>query len=386
MNFLHNKNLYNISLLQNNGSTGVQVFQKRFSKLFNEYKLNLNTISPHKLFFLFFFFYCIRKFFNFLKLYQIEELLFNKSGQLILYIILKIRLKENSIIFAQDPLCAVTAHKVILQKKFTNVKVFLFAHYNVSKTLEASIKGYNKKSKIYKLYFDNENYVYHKIDGIIFLNKNIFQKAKKIFKIDERKIFFIKNFINENIRFKKKINKNRFKLINIGTLERRKNQSASILIMKELIKINKNYSLDIYGTGDDKNKLLKLIEKNKLNFNVRLKGYNNNNIFNIMEKYDAILHTPIMDNLPYIIVESFSKGLIPFVYKVGGLSSIIKNNFTGFFITSSFKTSAIKIHKTLKNKKLVNRIRQNVFLEYKKNYTKEVFINNLIKLLSNNHK
>lgn len=56
MNFLHNKNLYNISLLQNNGSTGVQVFQKRFSKLFNEYKLNLNTISPHKLFFLFFFF------------------------------------------------------------------------------------------------------------------------------------------------------------------------------------------------------------------------------------------------------------------------------------------------------------------------------------------
>lgn len=378
---LNNKNLYIISLLKNNGSTGVQVFQKSFSRLFDDLNLTLNSITPHNLFFLFIFFYCIRKFFNFLKLYQTEELLFNKSGQLLIYIILKFRLKDNSVIFAQDPLCALTAHRIILQKKFTNVKVLLFAHYNVSKTLEVLIKGYKKKSKIFKFYFDNENYVYKNINGIIFLNENIFKKSQKIFKIDKKKIFFLKNFIHQNIKFKKKKNKDRFKLINIGTLEQRKNQSESILIMRELIKINKNYTLDIYGKGEDKNKLLKLIEINNLNSNIKLKGFDNN-VYDKLDKYDAILHTPIMDNLPFIIIESFSKGLIPFVYNIGGLSSMIKNNFTGFFISKSFKVSANKINRILKNRKFVEKIRFNIFLEYKNKYTKKIFVKNLIKILN----
>ena len=171
----------------------------------------------------------------------------------------------------------------------------------------------------YKMLYYLTNSKYKYVDLFVCVSKGAMISFSKLNKISEDKCLVIPNIILANNIVEKsqektafKVDKNKINLVTIGRLCYQKGFDILIKYMRQIVDKNENIILYIIGDGPDKNKLLKLIAKLKLNNNVKLLG-SQTNPFNIMNKMDAFVLTSRFEGQGMVILEAKVLGLPIFI-------------------------------------------------------------------------
>ena len=121
--------------------------------------------------------------------------------------------------------------------------------------------------------------------------------------------------------------KNSFsKILTVSRLVSWKNIDQIILSLLEL----KDFTLDIAGEGPEKENLVSIVKKNRLEKRVRFHGQLNQwDVYKLMLESDLFVLNSSYEGLPHVIVEAMYANLPVICSNVGGCPEIVKNNRTG---------------------------------------------------------
>lgn len=122
------------------------------------------------------------------------------------------------------------------------------------------------------------------------------------------------------------------KVIAVGRLIESKGYERMIRIWKSIYEMYPDWILDIYGDGNQKEHLIDVVSKYKLNGVVSFKE-SDADIGQAFPQHAFMLHASYYESFPLVIMEAMSFGLpvIAFDCPVGP-RNIIKNNNDGFLI------------------------------------------------------
>ena len=191
----------------------------------------------------------------------------------------------------------------------TSLPLILFYFMNLNSKLILRISGFPKL-----------NFLRKKLWTI--LSKKIFQctcpstelmnqlKTKKIF--SPGKLFFlpdpiinVKDFISK-LKFQENLNndlpRKKF-FISVGRLTKQKNFKYLINEFSKFCETNNNFDLLIFGEGEEKEKLKKLINEKKMSKKIFLKGYSKN-IFFFMKKAEVFILSSLWEDPGFVLIEA----------------------------------------------------------------------------------
>ena len=192
---------------------------------------------------------------------------------------------------------------------------------------------------------------YPKADGFVFQT----EEAKKYFnsKIQKKSIIIPNPISDEFIEEGNfKYNPNSKKIINVGRLEKQKNQELLIKAFKEIHNKYPEYELYIYGEGSLREGLNKLVKDEKLEKNVFLPG-EVNDIKDKLKDSKIFILASNYEGMPNSLMEAMALGLpcISTDCPCGGPSFLIQNNINGVLIPVNDKETLVKAIENLINNK-----------------------------------
>jgi glycosyltransferase involved in cell wall biosynthesis len=248
----------------------------------------------------------------------------------------------------------------------TSLPLVLFLFFSFKKTkLILRVSGFPNLNIFRKLFWKLSNKVIYKIicpttETLNYLSaKNLFDK-KKLILIEDPAI----NINEINILKREKIDNNIFEynnsLLAVGRLTKQKNFKFLINVFKKINLTYPQYKLFILGEGEEKKKLINLIEKLNLNNNIKLLGYQDN-VFKYMFNSKFFISVSLYEDPGFSLLEAAAcnlsiissnvqSGPIDFLsnYDAGYLYK--KNNEVDFLRTFS----EANIDETKKSKKMLN--------------------------------
>lgn len=206
------------------------------------------------------------------------------------------------------------------------------------------------------------------------------ESAKKEF-IDrgvlKANLFVANNTIDVGERYKcfKELDKNT--ILFIGSLNKRKQLDVLLNAFFEIIDdIPKSINLVIIGDGEEKEKLIKLIENLNLKNRVFMKGKITNNK-NLIGFYKKALVNVSYGQAGLSVLQSFGYG-VPFITKInavsGGEKTNIINGYNGYLCDDTLEALKEKLLILILNKKLARQMGENAYVYYSKKST----INNMV--------
>jgi len=195
--------------------------------------------------------------------------------------------------------------------------------------------------------------VYNKCDLIVVTTNDIKNYIINKFKIHNKKIKVIPNYVDTNIFSAIKIKKKKFK--NFVTISRLTNQKNLEYLFKEIAR--GKFKLDIIGSKKNLDSYKNLAKK--LNANVNFVGpIKNNKLMNFYKKKDLFILLSRYEGNPKSLLEAMSCRMIVLASNVRGIKNIIQDNRNGFLI--NFKNGElVKKVNYLSQKKQLEKIRDN---------------------------
>lgn len=211
-------------------------------------------------------------------------------------------------------------------------------------------KIFTERSSLSELSIYNNFFNSIKNKLIFFLAKNLYKFADLVItnsKFEKNYIknnFYIKKVININPPSIAKIEKNLMtnkknnelkKIIYVGRLSKEK---GVLTILKALSKLKDEYNFrfEIFGEGDEKEKIKNFIKEKKLSKKVKIKGsYRNKS--KIFKNKDLFINASWFEGLPNALVQSLNYNVFPICSNSpGGNLEVIKNGKLGL----AFKTNS----------------------------------------------
>lgn len=122
-------------------------------------------------------------------------------------------------------------------------------------------------------------------------------------------------------------------IISVGRLDENKNQQMLIRAFAEIEKVHPDYKLILYGDGDKRDELEKLVEKLGIKDKVEMPG-NINNISSRIQKAGIFALTSKTEGMPNALLEAMVLGIpsISVDCPCGGPKDIIDSGVNGFLI------------------------------------------------------
>lgn len=178
---------------------------------------------------------------------------------------------------------------------------------------------------------------------------------------------YIYNFFdNSNIERSKKLVKN--KIVFLGRLNEVKQPIKMIELAYKLSKINKNFTLDIYGDGPLKEEIINKIKELKLEKKVFLKGFTTDK--NIYKNYSLLWLTSSVEGLPMVIIEAKANGIPTISTNWGNaVYEVIKDKEDGYVTNNDDKFVELT-NDILTNEKLQKKLCDNAYKNFD-NFSKE---------------
>ncbi|MBF7019897.1 glycosyltransferase [Staphylococcus sp. 18_1_E_LY] len=166
------------------------------------------------------------------------------------------------------------------------------------------------------------------VDALVLLTKK--QKNDIINRFGYRNNYYvIPHSIELPVIKKNKVNN---KVVIIARLHSEKRLEHCIRAFKAVVKSIPDAILQIYGDGDEKNKLQMLINELHLNKNVKLEGFSTN-VDEILQSAECSLNTSYYEGFPLSIQESLSNGTPIIAYDIKyGPSDMIDHDKNGFLV------------------------------------------------------
>jgi glycosyltransferase involved in cell wall biosynthesis len=138
--------------------------------------------------------------------------------------------------------------------------------------------------------------------------------------------------------------------------------------------------IDIFGDGEYKNELLKLIHSYKLDSNFNFKG-NSSNLGDVFQNYDYLIHPSHEETFGLVVVESMMANIPVITTETpgGNVLNIINNERNGFIFKPKDSLALKNILKDLIIGKKA--IATDVSIEIRNKYNLDIMVNNYVNLL-----
>lgn len=210
----------------------------------------------------------------------------------------------------------------------------IHSHHRYTTALSNILFKFNKNIKVIHTehnVFPDKNFINLRGKNIIAVSNVVRDNLVKN-RVKEENIRLIYNGIkvNENLT----LDNRNGDIIRMGVIARLSKQKGHIYLLealKDLVKYVDNIKLSIIGDGEEKDKLLKFVEDNKLSKYVEFCG-NVDNVLDIIQNFDFFVLPSEYEGLPISILEIMSKKNIVIATDVGGNREIIDDNINGFII------------------------------------------------------
>jgi glycogen synthase len=137
-------------------------------------------------------------------------------------------------------------------------------------------------------------------------------------------------------------------LMNIGHLEKRKNQRLLLAVAERMKKKRDDFIFAIVGKGEDQAKLQQQIQKADVTEQVAMLGHHKN-VIPLLKSADLYLHTALNENCPLVLLEAIGAGVPVLALAVGGIPELIKQPEALFAPDSSPETIADALSSLLDN-------------------------------------
>ena len=146
----------------------------------------------------------------------------------------------------------------------------------------------------------------------------------------------------------KKSNRNKFTFLNVGHLDKKKNQLGLIKAFKKSFFGQNSYQLKIIGDGSERKNLDDFVRDEKLELQVHIVGKKNRNEIKFeMQQADCFVLSSYHETFGVVLIEAMSCGLPVLSTKSGGPESIIKNSKLGILCDfKDLEKEMLKIIKT----------------------------------------
>ena len=295
---------------------------------------------------------------------------------------LKKRLKKDSLctVYAQCPLSANAALNARVSNK---QKVVMVTHFNISQAEEWAGKGMIAKTdKLYQSIQHFEETVLPQLNGLVFVSEFMKQELlKRIPAISNVKTVVVPNFLADPGLINHA--ETTADLINIGTLEARKNQSYLLDIIAALRAQGTPLTLTIVGDGPDRSLLENKAKDLDITDLVSFDGFVAN-AAELITSHKAYIHVAIIENLPVTLLEALARSCPIFAVPAGGVPEILNNNEVGLALPfNDAKSAAQTIANALKNQQWLLQTRISSRETFLKKYSDTIAAENLYYFLKN---
>ena len=292
------------------------------------------------------------------------------------------RLKNDShcIVYAQCPLSANAAFNARVSNK---QRIIMVTHFNISQAEEWAGKGMiDKTDKLYQSIQHFEETVLPRLNGLVFVSEFMKQELlKRIPAISNVNTTIVPNFLADpglNTHTETTAD-----LINIGTLEARKNQSYLLDIIAALRAQGTPLTLTIVGDGPDRSLLENKAKNLKITDLVSFAGFVAN-AAELITSHKAYIHVAIIENLPVTLLEALARSCPIFAVPAGGVPEILNNNEVGLALPfKDAKSAAQTIANALKNQHWLLQTRISSRETFLKKYSDNIAAENLYYFLKN---
>lgn len=240
---------------------------------------------------------------------------------------LKHRLQTGAtcVVYAQCPLSAQAALRARVS---TNQRVVMVAHFNISQADEWAGKGLIPNGgRLYRAIQAFEAEVLPRLDGLVFVSdfmrRELVGRIPAITKVAAE---VVPNFLPDPGL--PVVQTAVADLINIGTLEARKNQHYLLEIIAALRDMGRPLTLTLVGDGPDRLALEDKARALKIDKLVRFAGFVSNAAGQIGQ-HRACIHVATLENLPITLIETMARGRPVFAAPVGGVPEVLGDGAAG---------------------------------------------------------
>jgi glycosyltransferase involved in cell wall biosynthesis len=298
-------------------------------------------------------------------------------------VLVKFRKRTITIIHAQDIFAACIALWI---SRYFKCFLILNVHFNESVAEEFIENRLLKRDGLLHKTVDCiERCVLQKADHVVFVSEFMRQNLLNKYRIKSHSLIY--NGSEKVSRHNDDIDEPRGKniLLNIGTLEKRKNQIYLIEMFACLLKKNNNYELWLIGEGVDYENLKTVASAKGISSSVRFFG-KTDNVYGYLLKTFLYLHAALKENFSFVLLEAQSFGIPIIAPPVGGIPELVKEGYNGYLLKTDEENICNWIS-TIENiathERLYLDLSKNSKVLFDRNFTKEIMIDRYIDLYKN---
>lgn len=246
------------------------------------------------------------------------------------YLMLRAALRQalrtgDAVVYAQCPLSARAALETRLGPEH---RVFLVVHFNVSQADEWVSKGkIQSGDRLYRAIQRREEDILPRLDGIVFVSDFVRREVYRRIPAAQRvPAAVVSNFVEKADQAEPSSLRN--DLINVGTLEPRKNQQFLLEVLSETKRRGRTYRLSLVGEGPDRTKLQRLAVRLGIADQITFVG-RHPHAARLLPFHRAYCHSAVMETQGIALIEALSCGLPVFAAPVGGIPEVLADGVEG---------------------------------------------------------
>jgi glycosyltransferase involved in cell wall biosynthesis len=236
-----------------------------------------------------------------------------------------LRMRHDAIIYAQCPLSAKAA---LLARTHSSQLVKMVVHFNISQAEEWTGKGLIRQyGGLYRSIELLDADVLPRLDGIVYVSRysrSILEH--RIPAIKHVPSTVIPNFVSDP--GDRETSTVIGDIVNIGTLEPRKNQKYLLEIIAEAKRRGKHYTLTLIGGGPDRRRLESLAQELGISDQIVFNGFQPDAARSI-PKYRLYAHSALMESFGIVLIEALAHGIPVLAPPVGGIPEVFDDNVEG---------------------------------------------------------
>lgn len=254
---------------------------------------------------------------------------------------LKRRLQTGDacVIYAQCPL---SAHAALSARVFQNQRVVMVTHFNISQADEWAGKGLIPHGgRLYRAIQAFEADVLPQLDGLVcvsdFMQRELISRIPAITQVTAA---VVPNFLPDpGLPVAQTAVAD---LINIGTLEARKNQGYLLEIVAALRDSGRPMTLTLVGDGPDRKALEDKARNLDIAALVHFAGYHSNAAEQI-GRHRAYIHVATLESFGITLIEAMARGRPVFAAPVGGVPEVLGDGAAGLALPLNDARAAARI-------------------------------------------
>ncbi len=204
--------------------------------------------------------------------------------------------------------------------KGTNAKCYCWEHTNPATSYDHKFQNVCRK------------YAIKRADKLVLLTNSAKNYYKETLRAKEGKLVQIYNPVDSSAFVSTQYDEQSKKIVSVGRLSYQKNFECLMRVAKTVLSNNEEWTWDIYGKGEDREKLETLIDEYKLHGKVRLMGQVND-LYNRYQEYAFMVMTSRYEGFPMSLLEGAANRLPLISFDIPtGPNEIIKDGENGYLL------------------------------------------------------